>query len=223
MNGIIDNTTAADARLVFEEYKTLKSASKDFTEAASRLTAILDRLVVENTGFGGTFLDLVDAQKNHGYRPTFRESGNEAVAVLAEVYDYCAAARGLEASYRPECVRNHEADRPETLTLKWIKGRLRDLRDASSDERASIDAKFFRSSGDEIRLSSTEGDYYEYFGGWDGTLKQLKQAAAHCRQNGGESVYIGGYWLCGDSFYGEFEPTDCEWGLSLSVDEILGA
>lgn len=102
MNATITNTTVADARAAFAEYKALKTAGGDYTDVATNLTILLDRLVVDHTGFAGTFLDLVEAQKNHGYRPTFRESGNDAVRVLADVYDYCAAARGLEPSYRPE-------------------------------------------------------------------------------------------------------------------------
>jgi len=102
VNATIDNTTVADARAAFAEYKALKAASKPFTEAATRLTIVLDQLVAEHTGFGGTFLDLVEAQAKRGYRPTFREAGNDAIKVLADVYDYCAAARGLESSYRPE-------------------------------------------------------------------------------------------------------------------------
>lgn len=208
---------------VSEKVPSDKALRNEEDLANLRLFTLLNDLVRQHTGFSGSFSDLVLAQESNGYRPTFREAGNEAIAVLADAYDICAAARGLEASYRPECVRNHEADRPERLTLQWIKDRLRDLRDISSVQKAGIDAKFFRSSGNEIRLGKTDGDYYEYFGGWDGTLKQLKEAAEHCRQNGGDSVYVGGHWLCGDSFDGDFEPTDCEWGLSLTVDDVLGA
>lgn len=223
MDTTIDNVTAADARLAFDEYKSLKFASKDYTEAASRLTILLDRLVADHTGFGGTFLDLVEAQKKHGYRPTFREAGNEAVAVLADVYDYCASARGLEPSYRPDRVDSSEpkGDRPATLTLQGIKERLRDLRDATLADRDTIDAAFFRSSGNEIRLSKADGDYYEYYGGWKGTIKGLKDAAERCRQKGGDTVYVGGHWLCGYALDGDFEPTECEWGISLTVEEIL--
>jgi hypothetical protein len=73
-----------------------------YQESQSRLSDLLDRLVAEHTGFSGTFTDLVEAQKKHGYRPTFRESGNEAVSVLADAYDYVANLWCLEPSYRPE-------------------------------------------------------------------------------------------------------------------------
>jgi hypothetical protein len=63
----------------------------------------LDALVRQETGFSGSFLELVDAQRNTGYRPSFYEKGNEAVAVLADAYDYVAGLWGLpEKSYRPE-------------------------------------------------------------------------------------------------------------------------
>ncbi len=80
-----------------------RALREDYGRAVGLLTKLLDRLVVEHTGFSGTFTDLVEAQRSHGYRPTFREKGNEAVAVLADVYDFVAGLWGLpETSYRPE-------------------------------------------------------------------------------------------------------------------------
>lgn len=96
------NATASSARYAFNEYLASKSALKDYTEETSHLIGLLDRLVREHTGFGGSFLDLVEAQQKHGYRPTFRERGDDAIGVLADAYDYCASARRLEPSYRPE-------------------------------------------------------------------------------------------------------------------------
>ena len=180
---------------------------------------------------------IPECVRNHvGRRPAI-EAANRIVQLtregrLADAVELSARLSNDERLYDEECrlwfadtyrrlLDRFEAERPANLTLQWIRDRLRDLRDISSVERSGIDAKFFRSSGNEIRLCKTEGDYYEYFGGWNGSIKQLKEAAEHCRQNGGDSVYIGGHWLCGDSFDGDFEPTDCEWGLSLSVDDIL--
>lgn len=87
---------------VSEKVPSDKALRAEEDRANLRLFTILNDLVRNHTGFAGTFSDLVLAQESHGYRPTFRESGNDAVRVLADVYDYCAAARGLEPSYRPE-------------------------------------------------------------------------------------------------------------------------
>lgn len=77
---------------------------RDAASAAEKvLVNYLDALVKQETGFGGSFVDLVEAQRSHGYRPSFYEKGNEAVAVLADAYDYVAGLWGLpEKSYRPE-------------------------------------------------------------------------------------------------------------------------
>ncbi len=80
-----------------------RALREEYGRAVDLLTRLLDRLVVEHTGFSGTFVDLVEAQRSNGYRPTFREKGDEAVAVLADAYDFVAGLWGLpETSYRPE-------------------------------------------------------------------------------------------------------------------------
>lgn len=79
-----------------------RALREEYGRAVDRLIKFLDRLVVEHTGFH-SFLDLLEAQRSHGYRPSFYEKGNEAIAVLADAYDYVATLWGLpEKSYRPE-------------------------------------------------------------------------------------------------------------------------
>lgn len=76
---------------------------RDAANAAEKvLTNYLDALTGQNTGFH-SFVELLEAQRSHGYRPSFYEKGNEAIAVLADAYDYVAGLWGLpEKSYRPE-------------------------------------------------------------------------------------------------------------------------
>lgn len=70
--------------------------------AQSLLVHHLDTLTARNTGFH-SFVELLEAQRSHGYRPSFYEKGDEAIAVLADAYDYVAGLWGLpEKSYRPE-------------------------------------------------------------------------------------------------------------------------
>lgn len=97
-----------------EQVPADKALARQFNDACQRLTELLDVLVANVTGFGGTFCDLLDAQRKNGYRPTFREKGRPEVAVLADCYDYFAGLWGLaEKSYRPE--------RAGTNTIKWIR------------------------------------------------------------------------------------------------------
>lgn len=99
---------------VSEQVPSDKTLARQFNDACQRLTELLDVLVANVTGFGGTFCDLLDAQRKNGYRPTFREKGRPEVAVLADCYDYFAGLWGLaEKSYRPE--------RAGTNTIKWIR------------------------------------------------------------------------------------------------------
>jgi len=75
----------------------------NFAAASNSLNDHLDRLVAQETGFGGSFIDLVEAQRKNGYRPSFYEKDNPAVAVLADAYDFVATLWGLPlTSYRPE-------------------------------------------------------------------------------------------------------------------------
>lgn len=86
-----------------EQVPSDKTLARQFNDACLRLSSLLDDLVANATGFGGTFCDLLDAQRKNGYRPTFRERGRPEVAVLADCYDYFAGLWGLaETSYRPE-------------------------------------------------------------------------------------------------------------------------
>lgn len=74
-----------------------------YAAATNHLNDWLDRLVAQETGFGGSFIDLVEAQRKNGYRPSFYEKDNPAVAVLADAYDFVATLWGLPlTSYRPE-------------------------------------------------------------------------------------------------------------------------
>ncbi len=119
MNTTITNTPAAFARAAFEKAKSLHEQCQseiaagrffsnqelraNYAAASSLLGDHLDRLVAQETGFGGSFNDLVEAQQKDGYRPSFYEKDNPAVAVLADAYDFVATLRGLPlTSYRPE-------------------------------------------------------------------------------------------------------------------------
>lgn len=195
-----------------------RKVAAEYHEAGQKLFEVADYFFATLTGFK-TLNECLDAQ-GHGYRPTFREEGgkNAEVVFLAEVYDYLCETRGLPLrAYRPE-----RGETKPKLTLASIKAKLRDLREEAQAETRSIDAKYFRSSGNEVRLGGGSDNYYEYGGAWDGTLKDLKSHAERCRSHGGDTVHIGGQWLCGNDLEDTFDPTDCEWNLSLSVDEILG-
>ena len=118
----------------------------------------------------------------------------------------------------------YDADKPEKLTLQWVKDRVASLRDIAHDEARPLKARFLRSSGNEVRLSDGKGGtehYYEYSGEWDGTLKDLKRHAERCKAKGGDSVFVSGYWLCGEDLRDDFDRTDCEWNLCLTPEEIL--
>lgn len=81
---------------------TDSSLRAEFQASQNYLAELLDTLTARNTGFT-SFVDLVEAQRKHGYRPSFYEAGNEEIAVLADAYDYVAGLWGLpEKSYRPE-------------------------------------------------------------------------------------------------------------------------
>jgi hypothetical protein len=161
--------------------------------------------------------DCLDAQ-GHGYRPTFRENGGKdrETVFLSEVYDLVAEARGLPLrAYRPQQAK------PVAPTLQSIKAELRTLREEAHPGRVK-GYPYVRSGGNEIRLIGSEGGFYEYWGSWDGTLKELKDGAVRCRDRGGDTVSVGGRWLCCDCIDGDYEPCDgTDWGVSLSVDEIL--
>lgn len=192
-----------------------------YAAATNLLNDHLDRLVAQETGFGGSFTDLVEAQRKNGYRPSFYEKDNPAVAVLADAYDFVATLWGLPlTSYRPEQVK---PEAKPALTLQSLKDSLRTLRDEAHPGRIK-GYPYVRSGGNEFRLggdNGTLGGYYEFYGSWNGTLKELKDAAVRCREKGGDTVSIGGQWLCCDCLDGDYEPTDCDWNIDLPVDEIL--
>jgi hypothetical protein len=116
-----------------------------------------------------------------------------------------------------------DSDRPAVLTFAWIKERCKQLREIAHAEAKTLDATFVRSRGYEVRCYSSTGGFYHSSGpgGWDGTLKSLKDDALWCREKGGDHVDIGGGFDCCEEFSGDYEPTDCEWNLSLTVDDIL--
>lgn len=88
---------------VSEKVPSNQELRASYAAATNNLNELLDRLVVEETGFGGSFIGLVGEQRVNGYRPTFREAGRPALTVLADAYDYVATLWGLpETSYRPE-------------------------------------------------------------------------------------------------------------------------
>ena len=114
----------------------------------------------------------------------------------------------------------YDADKPEKLTIQWVKDRVASLRDIAHDQARPLKARFLRSSGNEVRLTG-DNNYYEYTGEWNGTLKDLKHHAEYCKSKGGNLVFVSGYWLCGEDLRDDFDRTDCEWDLCLTVDEIL--
>ena len=179
---------------------------------------------------------IPECVRNHdGRRPAGAAADNLArlsrEGKLIEAIKCATRLAGDKQHYPIECrdwfskaadslLNSLDADKPGVLTLQWIKDRLSDLRDIAHDQAKTLDVRFLRSSGHEVRLGG--GDYYEYSGGWNGTLKDLKSHAERCQSKGGDTVNVGGQWLCADSLEDTFDPTDCEWNLSLTVDEILG-
>ena len=88
---------------VSEKVSSNRELRDNYAAATSLLGDHLDRLVAQETGFGGSFNDLVEAQRKNGYRPSFYEKDNPAVAVLADAYDFVATLWGLPlTSYRPQ-------------------------------------------------------------------------------------------------------------------------
>ena len=88
---------------VSEKVPSNRELRASYTAATKSLNDHLDRLVAQETGFGGSFIDLVEAQRKNGYRPSFYERDNPAVAVLADAYDFVATLWGLPlTSYRPQ-------------------------------------------------------------------------------------------------------------------------
>lgn len=88
---------------VSEKVPSNQELRVSYAAATNSLNDHLDRLVAVETGFGGSFTDLVEAQRKNGYRPSFYEKDNPAVAVLADAYDFVATLWGLPlTSYRPE-------------------------------------------------------------------------------------------------------------------------
>ena len=187
--------------------------------SAESLFEIADNFFRTLTGF--TSLDDCLNAQGHGYRPTFREEGSSdnETAFLADAYDYVAELRDLPLrAYRPE-----RAVKPP-LTLGWIKDTLKARRDAARRDTREIEARFFRSSGNEAYLRADDGSsdgHCEYVGDWNGTLKSLRDLAERCLRNGGTTVSLQGCWKCGEDLRDEFDPTDCEWVLDLSAKEIL--
>jgi hypothetical protein len=180
------------------------------------LFEVADFFYAKLTGFKS--LNECLAAQGHGYRPTFNEDGGKdrETVFLAEVYDLVADARGLALrAYRPQ-----QAKRP-ALTLQGVKATVARLRREARRECRSIDARFFRSSGTEVRFGGDEDVDYCFVGEWNGTLKQLKSLAKDCRSRGGKIVSLSGHWKCGDDLKDIFDPTDCEWNLDLQVSDIL--
>jgi len=192
---------------------------RKYTEASENLIQIADFFFAKLSGFTGV-IDCLNAQ-DHGYRPTFHEEGSSdnETAFLAETYDYLAERRGADLrGYRPE-----RAVKP-ALTLGWIKDTLKARRDAARRDAREIEARFFRSSGNEVYLRSDDGSsdgYCECVGDWNGTLKALRDLAERCIRNGGTTVSLQGVWKCGEDLRDDFDPTDCEWVLDLSAKEVL--
>jgi hypothetical protein len=229
VNATATTYTVDQAFAALEAYKSAKEKHRQFgherlvseslVDAANRLYEITNDFFARLTGFK-SLNDCLDAQ-GHGYRPTFREDGGKdrETVFLAEVYDLVAEARGLALrAYRPERAK------PVAPTLQSIKDKLRTLRDEAHPGRIK-DYPYIRSGGHEFRLggeNNSLGGYYEYYGSWNGTLRGLKDAAERCKSKGGDSVGIGGQWLCCDTLDGDYEPCDgSEWFLELTPDEIL--
>ena len=197
-------------------YRADSEVAADYYAAVQKLAEVADYFFATLTGFKA-LNECLDAQ-GHGYRPTFREEGgnDRETVFLAETYDYLAETRDLPLrAYRPSKAP------PAKLTLASIKAELGTLRDEARREARSIDARFFRSSGTEVRFGGDEDVDYCFVGEWNGTLKHLKGLAEDCRSRGGKIVSLSGYWLCGEGLRDDFDRTDCEWELNLTVDDIL--
>jgi len=193
--------------------------SAAYQAAAKRLFEVANYFYATSTGFK-SLNDCLDAQ-GHGYRPTFNEEGgrDRETVFLAEVYDLVAEARGLPLrAYRPQQAK---PEPKPALTLQSLKANLKHLRDEARRDAKSIDARFFRSSGTEVRFGGDADVDYCFVGEWNGTLKQLKSLAEDCQSRGGKIVSLSGHWKCGDNLEDIFDPTDCEWEVNLTPDEIL--
>jgi hypothetical protein len=100
---------------VSEKVPSNRELRASYAAATNSLNDHLDRLVAQETGFGGSFIELVEAQRENGYRPSFYEKTNPAVEVLADAYDFVAKLWGLPlTSYRPEQAKPIPAC-PQTL------------------------------------------------------------------------------------------------------------
>ena len=148
------------------------------------------------------------------------EAIKSAQRIAANDRDYDSNCREWFRNACDALSNAYDADKPEKLTLQWVKDRVASLRDIAHDQARPLKARFLRSSGNEVRLSG-DNEYYEYHGDWNGTLKDLKYHAETCKANGGNSVFVSGYWLCGENLRDDFDRTDCEWNLCLTPDEIL--
>jgi hypothetical protein len=221
--------TVDQAFAALEAYKSAKDkycqfgheclVSESLVDSANRLYEITNYFFAKLTGFK-TLHECLEAQ-SHSYRPTFREEGGKdrETVFLAEVYDYVAECRGLALrAYRPQQAK---PEPKPALTLQSLKAKLKHLRDEARRDANSIDARFFRSSGTEVRFGGDADVDYCFVGEWDGTLKQLKSLAEDCRSRGGKIVSLSGHWKCGDNLEDIFDPTDCEWEVNLTPDEIL--
>lgn len=229
MNATATSYNVDQAFAALEAYKSAKDKYRQFgherlvseslVDAANRLYEITNYFFAKLTGFK-TLHECLDAQ-SHGYRPTFREDGGKdrETVFLAEVYDLVAECRGLALrAYRPEQAK---PEAKPALTLQSLRAKLKHLRDEARRDTKSIDARFFRSSGIEVRFGGDADVDYCFVGEWNGTLKQLKSLAEDCQSQGGKTVSLSGYWLCGDNLEDTFDPTDCEWDVTLTVEEIL--
>jgi hypothetical protein len=160
----------------------------------------------------------------------FIESGRIADAVLLAVrvagndHRHAADIRDWFSRTADSLKKRLDEDRPEVLTLQWIKDRCRQLRDIAHAEAKTVDCKFIRSRGFEYRLCS-EDDVIECSGPGckEPTLKGLRADAARCSEQGGNSINISGGYDGSDDFgFSDYQPFVTEWDLTLTVDEILG-
>ena len=146
-----------------------------------------------------------------------------AVSKAADERSYGADIRDWFSRTADSLKKRLDEDRPQVLTLQWIKDRCRKLRDIAHREAKTVDCKFIRSRGFEYRLCS-EDDVIECSGPGckEPTLKGLRADAVLCREQGGSSINISGGYDGSDDFeFSDYQPFVTEWSLTLSVDEIL--
>jgi hypothetical protein len=81
------------ARIYVEHHPSNPDATAAGVHAAGRLMTIGDALVRRHVPGCDTLGELLGEYEEHGYRPTCRADLHPELGILADVYDFVAAAR----------------------------------------------------------------------------------------------------------------------------------